>query len=103
MVLPRLCRTSSGMRSDLRIEIYPLRPLSEMCSRAHPLSLGEVRLAFIRGQNAMDNILRSSQRHTGTESEAARFNEPRLPWLLLIISLIVALDATSLLLTLMAH
>jgi hypothetical protein len=51
----------------------------------------------------MDNILRSSQRHTGTEGEAALFSEPRLPWLLLIISLIVALDATSLLLTLMAH
>ncbi len=103
MALPRLCPTSSGMHADLRIGGNPLRCLSEMCSRAHPFSLGELSLPFTRGENAMGNILRSSQRQTGAEGEAARFNEPRLPWLVLIISLIVALDAASLLLTRLAH
>jgi hypothetical protein len=51
----------------------------------------------------MGHTIRSSQSQTSTGSEAFVSEEPRLPWLTLVISLIVALNAASLVLSLLAY
>jgi hypothetical protein len=51
----------------------------------------------------MGHTFRISQSQASAESEAFVSEEPRLPWLTIVISLIIALNTASLVFSLLAH